>query len=197
MDLSWLRSLTKPSANLFNPVSVEVTVIKPTLTAVCCYLLIGAQLTEKPYALKGETPGTTTVKEFKHNHKTQHVECSSQVPRITHCRVFYDVSFAGAVAHTFKGCGDVECDNQGIFATFNDGVLVELRYGVAPFQDDVVFAALKEKFGEPTSREGSTDTWKNSTGTLTLTTWRDINSPRFVGLMITSRLNNTSLSNDI
>jgi hypothetical protein len=171
--------------------------MKLAVTAVCSALLLGAQLTQKPYDLKGETPGATTIKDFKHNHKAQHVECSSQVPRITDCHAFYDVSFAGAVAHTFKGCGDVECDNQGIFAKFHDGVMVELRYGVAPFQDDVVFAALKEKFGEPVSHEGLTYTWKNSVGTLTLTSWRDINSPRFVGLMITSKLNNTSLPGDI
>jgi hypothetical protein len=155
------------------------------------------QTPDKPYDLKGETPGITTLKEFKHSHKPQHVECSSQVPRVTTCHVFYNVSFAGVVAHTFNGCGDVECDNQGIFATFNDGLMVELRYGVAPFQDDVVLSALKAKFGEPVSQAGMTYTWKNSVGTLTLTTWRDINSPRFVGTMITSTLSDTSLRNDI
>jgi len=161
-------------------------------------LLIGwLQTTAKPFDLKGETPGTTTLKEFKRNHKPQHVECSNQVPRVTDCHVFYDVSFAGVVAHTFKGCGDIECDNQGIFAKFNDGLMVELRYGVAPFQDDVVLAALKAKFGDPDSQAGSTYTWKNSVGTLTLEPWKAINSPRFVGLMITSKLNDGSLRDDI
>jgi hypothetical protein len=161
------------------------------------FLVGWLQTAEKPFDLKGETPGTTTLKEFKRNHKPQHVECSNQVPRVTTCRVFYDVSFAGVVAHTFKGCGDIECDNQGIFAKFNDGLMVELRYGVAPFQDAAVLSALKAKFGEPVSQAGMTYTWKNSVGTLTLTTWRDINSPRFVGTMITSTLNATSLRNDI
>jgi len=159
-------------------------------SAILAVVIIGLlqAAPDTAYELKGEAPGVTTLKQFKSNHKSEHLECSNQTQRISKCNAKGHISFAGVVAHVFNGCGDEECDNQGIFATFNDGLLVELTYGVNPYDEGAVYKALEAKFGEPVSHDGTNSAeWNNAVGTLSLTHRRSWQGPRLVGTIITSR----------
>src|SRR5580704_3233279 len=113
--------------------------MKPLLLLVL--ILSTSRSTDQPYELKGEAPGMT-LKQFRANHK--HAECSNATARQTRCRVYDGVSFAGVVAMSFKGCALPECDAQGITASFFDGRLVDLSYGVAPFSSGEIISALKK-----------------------------------------------------
>jgi hypothetical protein len=144
-----------------------------------------AQSSDRAYELKGETPGITTLKEFKKNHR--HADCTNRTTNRTACRVYDGVSFAGSNALTFKGCGDLQCVAQGIAADFVDGTLVSLTYGV--MLGGEVVASLKAKYGEP-ARQGDLFSWKNSIGSLTVSTSGLTTS-------ITSSLNNKGEKNDI
>jgi hypothetical protein len=154
---------------------------------------------DKPYELKGETPGLTTLKQFKANHK--HADCTGSPALQLSCRVYGWISFAGRSGAGVKGCifGD-ECADQGILASFNGGVLVSLTYGVMPFGEDGIYDALTEKFGKPTSQDNKgrypSYTWKNSVGYLSLSTSyaRDSNGNiRPDATTITSSLNDTTI----
>jgi len=152
--------------------------------------------TDQPYELKGETPGTTTLKQFKANHK--HSDCRNVTAYQTTCRVYDGVTFAGVVAHSSKGCATGECLAQGIFADFVDDKLVFLMYGVSPFED-AVLPALKAKFGEPI-KDGTGFAWKNSVGTLSFGTtsiWGSNGVPVITASVISSRLNNRGKNKDI
>jgi hypothetical protein len=152
------------------------------------FLTVAApQLTDRGYELKGETPGITTLKEFKKNH--QHPDCEVRTARQTSCRVYEGVSFAGARALVFKGCMDRQCGTQGIFAEFFDGVLVKLTYGV--METDDVVPLLKAKYGDPTC-EGETCSWHNSIGSLTV-----FHSQSTLTTTVTSELHDKGAKSDI
>ena len=138
------------------------------------------------YELKGETPGMTTLKQFKNNHK--HPNCAKRTEHQTTCRVYEGVSFAGQTAHTSKGCTDSNCMAQGIYADFVDDVMVSLTYGVMAGPD--ILPALTSKFGEPTRSNGGNFEWKNSVATLSVGTSGLTTS-------ITSSLNDKGAKRDI
>jgi hypothetical protein len=157
-----------------------------TLMSTC---VVAAQVKtgDVAYELKGETPGTTTLKEFKKNHR--HPDCTSHTEHQTTCRIYEGVSFAGQPAHNFKGCTDLlNCGGQGINAEFVDGVMVSLTYGVMAGPD--ILPALRSKYGEPTMRTGEYCEWKNSVGKLSIGTSGLTTS-------ITSSLNDKGAKRDI
>jgi hypothetical protein len=159
---------------------------------------IGAQrlTTDQAYELKGETPGTTTLTQFKANHK--HADCRDVTAHQTTCRVYDGVTFAGVVAHSSKGCATSECLAQGIFADFVDHKLVSLMYGVSPVED-AVLPALKAKFGEP-MKDGDGFVWKNSVGTLSFgitSIWDSNGAVKLTATVIRSSLNNKGVNKDI
>ncbi len=128
-------------------------------------LLSTSQSADKPYELKGEAPGMT-LKLFRANHNG--AECFNLTARHTRCRVYDGVSFAGVTAMSFKGCTLPECDAQGVTASFFDGLLVDLSYGVTPFHAGEIISVLKKKFGEPSESTKPSATWKNSVGYLSV-----------------------------
>jgi hypothetical protein len=157
-----------------------------TLTSVC---VVTAQVKtgDVAYELKGETPGTTTLKQFKKNHR--HPDCTAHTERQTTCWVYEGVSFAGQTSHNFKGCTDLlNCGGQGINAQFVDDVMVSLTYGVMEGPD--ILPALRSKYGEPTMTKGAYSEWKNSVGTLSIGTSGLTTS-------ITSSLNDKGAKRDI
>jgi hypothetical protein len=139
------------------------------LVLSCAALLLGAgqSTTDQPYELKGEAPGIT-LKQFKANHK--HVECRNHGALLAECRVHDRVSLAGVDSLSDKFCAVVGCDGQGISASFADGRLTRLAYGLGPGRASTVIRALKSKFGEPaeTNETGTSATWRNSVGYLSV-----------------------------
>lgn len=158
-----------------------------------------AQMSDKPYELKGEAPGSTTLKQFKANHK--HADCSNVTTHETDCHVYDGVSFAGVpAAPASKGCTSLECRGQGILGKFIDGQLVSLTYGVEPFHQYEVTEALRSKFGEPTEKHETSWTWKNSVGTLAVvlvSVRLDDGSLKLLTTAITSSLKDQGPKNDI
>src|ERR1700723_3414016 len=98
---------------------VRFAFLSLTLTSVC---VVTAQVKtgDVAYELKGETPGTTTLKQFKKNHR--HPDCTAHTEHLTTCWVYEGVSFAGQTGdNNFKGCTDLlNCGSQGINAQFVD-----------------------------------------------------------------------------
>jgi hypothetical protein len=162
-------------------------------------MLAGQQLPpDRPYELKGEAPGITTLKQFKVNHK--HADCSNPTARQTSCQVYDGVSFAGVTGNSWKGCADVVCEGQGILANFVDGQLIYLYYGVGPGASEEIVKALKAKYGEPSEATKESATWKNSVGYLRVTQLPVPGSHGWSGLAvttITSALNDTGQTKDI
>jgi hypothetical protein len=156
--------------------------------AITCACAVTAQVRtgDLAYELKGETPGTTTLKQFKKNHR--HPDCTSRTAHQTTCRVYEGVSFAGQPANTFKGCADLNCMAEGIYAEFVDDVMVSLTYGVLAGPD--ILPALRSKYGEPTTSSAGHFEWKNSVGTLSIGTSGLVTS-------ITSSLNDKGAKRDI
>ena len=116
--------------------SINAAFLAATLVMTVCTVSAQQSTTDRPYELKGETPGTTTLKQFKKNHK--HPDCWNTA-NLTTCRVYEGVSFAGSAAHTFKGCVIAQCLAEGIYADFVDDILVKLTYGVE-FEDGLIGA---------------------------------------------------------
>ena len=150
---------------------------------------------DRAYELKGEFPGMT-LKEFKSNHKD--ADCSRRTSRITNCRAYVGVSFAGMQSFAYKGCALPECLAQGITANFFDDKLVSLSYGVSGSYNDVV-KILKDKFGPPTEESAEGTKWKNSIGYLwvsKLVVFGPDGTGRFVGVRVASSLNDTGAAKD-
>jgi hypothetical protein len=140
---------------------INAPVLAAVLVMSACTVRAQQPTTDQPYELKGEIPSTTTLKQFKKNHK--HSDCWNKTANLTTCRVYDGVSFAGSIATTFKGCVELHCMAEGIFADFVNDIMVSLTYGVV--DGDGILPALKAKYGEPT-REGNSFVWKNSVGRL-------------------------------
>jgi hypothetical protein len=66
--------------------------------AITCACAVTAQVRtgDLAYELKGETPGTTTLKQFKKKHI--HPDCTSHTPHQTTCRVYEGAERAGILA---------------------------------------------------------------------------------------------------
>lgn len=141
--------------------SINAAFVAVVLVTSVCAVRAQQPTSDQPYELKGEIPGTTTLKQFRKNHK--HSDCWIKAVNLTTCRVYDGVSFAGSIATTFKGCVELHCVEEGIFADFVDDIIVKLTYGVVA--GDGILPALKAKYGEPT-REGNSFVWKNSVGRL-------------------------------
>jgi hypothetical protein len=136
-----------------------------SLLVLAAVLLLSVEVSETghPFELKGETPGTTTLKQFKTNHK--HSKCSSETSHMTLCRVDDGVSFAGVTTEWYKRCSSMECSAQGIFADFVDGRMVSLTYGVFPNSSAQIIEVLKTKFGTPTETTKTETTSKTQSAT--------------------------------
>ncbi len=150
---------------------------------------------DRAYSLKGETPGMT-LKEFKNNHKD--ADCSPRTARITSCRAYSGVSFAGMESFAYKHCALPECEVQGITANFFDSKLIRLAYGVSGSYVEMV-KILQEKFGKPTEENSTATTWRNSVGYLAVSSIivrAPDGSGQFVGVSIVSGLNDTGAAND-
>jgi hypothetical protein len=152
---------------------------------------------EQLFDLKGEAPGLT-LKEFKAHHR--HADCTNSGSHKTTCQEFKDVSFAGVSALSWKGCLLPECRGQGIFATFVDGRLVSLMYGVAPYSSKEIIKTLKAKFGAPTEETEQSATWRNSVGYLSVSdiVVTDKNGkPEHLATSITTATNDQGSGKDI
>ena len=131
--------------------------------AIIVFLLFSPRqsASDKPYELKGEAPGITSLKQFKSNHK--HSDCNKRSETMVSCHVTGDISFAGVPACN----SSPECAyQQGIFAEFIGERMVRLRYVVSIGSVNKIIAALTAKYGEPTKSTPTSAKWKNSVGTL-------------------------------
>ena len=147
---------------------------------------------DKPYELKGETPGITSLKQFKSNHK--HSDCTKRSETLVGCHVAGDVSFAGVPACN----SSPECAYQGIFAEFVGERMVRLRYVVSIGSVNKIIAALTAKYGEPTKSTPTSAKWKNSVGTLDVGDFNGLpNESLAMHTHIESALNDQSESKDI
>jgi hypothetical protein len=159
----------------------------------------GQLTTDQPYDLKGEAPGIT-LEQFKANHK--HAGCINRTAHLTDCNVRDRVSLAGVGSLSDKACALVGCDGQGIFASFVDGRLTRLKYGLAPGGASTIIGVLKSKFGEPieTDKTGTSATWRNSVGNLSVS---EVSLPgadgqrRYIQTSVISAANDSGLSKDI
>ncbi len=122
-----------------------------------------AQASDRPYELKGDTPGMT-LRQFKSNHLR--TECGKETVHQIGCTVDDVVSFAGFQGVKFKSCVKPWCVGQGIMAQFVDGRLVYVSYGVQYGALDKIVEALKTKYGPPTSTGENNAQWQNSVGYL-------------------------------
>jgi hypothetical protein len=162
--------------------------------AIIVFLLFSPRqsASDKPYELKGEAPGITSLKQFKSNHK--HSDCIKRSDILVSCHVAGDISFAGVPACN----ASPDCANHGIFAEFVSERMVRLRYVVSIGSVDKIIAALTAKYGEPTKSTPTSAKWKNSVGTLDVGDFNGLpNEPLPMHTHIESALNDQSESKDI